>query len=184
MIKAMSAPYTNVKFMPTGGINASNICEYLSFPKIIACGGSWMVKDSLIKAGKFDEITRLTREAVNTMLGFEVRHVGMNIDTKDKAAGMAADFKNIFGFERSDAPGQVGFFCGSGIELVFDDSVKRGARGHIAVATNSVDRAMFHLGLKGITFNMDTAKYTEAGNCRFVYINGDFDGFEIHLSQK
>lgn len=184
MIKAMSAPYTNVKFMPTGGINASNICEYLSFPKIIACGGSWMVKDSLIKAGKFDEITRLTREAVNTMLGFEVRHVGMNIDTKDKAAGMAADFKNIFGFERSDAPGQVGFFCGSGIELVFDDSVKRGAKGHIAVATNSVDRAMFHLGLKGITFNMDTARYTEAGNCRFVYINGDFDGFEIHLSQK
>ena len=51
MIKAMSAPYVNMKFMPTGGISAKNLNEYLSFNKIIACGGSWMVKDDLIKAG-------------------------------------------------------------------------------------------------------------------------------------
>ena len=52
MIKAMSAPYGNVKFMPTGGINADNLKEYLDFEKVIACGGSWMVKKDLIKAGK------------------------------------------------------------------------------------------------------------------------------------
>ena len=56
MIKAMSAPYGNVKFMPTGGINADNLKEYLDFEKVIACGGSWMVKKDLIKAGKFEEI--------------------------------------------------------------------------------------------------------------------------------
>ena len=50
MIKAMAAPYVNMKFMPTGGINASNLISYLDFPKIIACGGSWMVKDDLVKA--------------------------------------------------------------------------------------------------------------------------------------
>ncbi len=68
MIKAMSAPYVNMKFMPTGGISAKNLNEYLSFNKIIACGGSWMVKDDLIKAGEFDKIEALTREAVEQML--------------------------------------------------------------------------------------------------------------------
>ena len=43
MIKSMAAPYTQMKFMPTGGISAKNICEYLAFDQIIACGGSWMV---------------------------------------------------------------------------------------------------------------------------------------------
>lgn len=63
-IKALAAPFPSVRFMPTGGINASNIMEYLASDKIIACGGSWMVKDSLINAGDFEEITRLTAEAV------------------------------------------------------------------------------------------------------------------------
>ncbi|MGN1185119.1 MAG: bifunctional 4-hydroxy-2-oxoglutarate aldolase/2-dehydro-3-deoxy-phosphogluconate aldolase [Oliverpabstia sp.] len=64
MIKAMAAPYTMVKFMPTGGISAKNLADYLSYEKIIACGGSWMVKGDLIKAGEFDKIKELTAEAV------------------------------------------------------------------------------------------------------------------------
>ena len=64
MIKAMAAPYTSVKFMSTGGINASNLERYLSFKKIVACGGSWMVKADLIDSGDFDKITQLTKEAV------------------------------------------------------------------------------------------------------------------------
>ena len=63
MIKAMSAPYTMMKFMPTGGINATNVRDYLACDKILACGGSWMVKGDLISAGKFDEIQKLTAEA-------------------------------------------------------------------------------------------------------------------------
>lgn len=63
-IKALAAPYTDVKFMPTGGINAENISKYLKFDKVIACGGSWMVKGELIKAGKFEEIKELSAEAV------------------------------------------------------------------------------------------------------------------------
>ena len=64
MIKAMAAPYTMMKFMPTGGINATNVRDYLACDKILACGGSWMVKGDLISAGKFDEIQKLTAEAV------------------------------------------------------------------------------------------------------------------------
>lgn len=64
-IKALAAPFTNVKFMPTGGVNAKNLESYLSFPRIIACGGSWMVSGALVKEGKFDEIKALTEEAVS-----------------------------------------------------------------------------------------------------------------------
>ena len=64
MIKAMAAPYVGVKFMPTGGINAKNVREYLAFNRIIACGGSWMVKKDLIQAQDFDKIRELCAEAV------------------------------------------------------------------------------------------------------------------------
>jgi 2-dehydro-3-deoxyphosphogluconate aldolase/(4S)-4-hydroxy-2-oxoglutarate aldolase len=64
MIKAMAAPYTSVMFMPTGGINADNLEQYLSFKKIAACGGSWMVKADLIDSKDFEKITELTKEAV------------------------------------------------------------------------------------------------------------------------
>ena len=63
MIKALAAPYVGVKFMPTGGINATNVREYLKYNRIIACGGSWMVKGDLIKAGDFEKIKELTAEA-------------------------------------------------------------------------------------------------------------------------
>ena len=64
MIKAMAAPYTGLKFMPTGGINAANVKEYLAYDKNLACGGSWMVKGSLVEAGEFDKIETMTKEAV------------------------------------------------------------------------------------------------------------------------
>ena len=68
-IKALAAPYTDIKFMPTGGINPKNLENYLSDDKIIACGGSWMVKGNLIKEGRFDEIRILTAEAVKLASG-------------------------------------------------------------------------------------------------------------------
>ena len=63
-IKALAAPFTTLKFMPTGGINAKNIRDYLANNKIIACGGSWMVKSDLVKAGDFAKIKELVKEAV------------------------------------------------------------------------------------------------------------------------
>ena len=63
-IKALAAPYVNVKFMPTGGISAKNLRDYLGFKKIVACGGSWMVKGDLVEAGEFDKIKEMTAEAV------------------------------------------------------------------------------------------------------------------------
>ena len=63
-IKALAAPYVGIRFMPTGGINAGNLSDYLSNDCIIACGGSWMVKGSMVESGEFDKIEQMTKEAV------------------------------------------------------------------------------------------------------------------------
>ncbi len=63
MLKALSGPFPDVRFIPTGGINATNLPEYLALPNVVACGGSWMTTRSMIAEGRFDEIARLAREA-------------------------------------------------------------------------------------------------------------------------
>ena len=76
MIKAMAAPYTMVKFMPTGGISEKNLKEYLECDKIICCGGSWMVKGSLIKNGEFGKIRKLVKEAVELVASIRGKEKG------------------------------------------------------------------------------------------------------------
>ena len=66
MLKAMAAPYGDVRFMPTGGINIDNLKDYLAFDRIIACGGTWLATAALINDNRFDEITRLVEEVVKT----------------------------------------------------------------------------------------------------------------------
>ncbi len=63
-LKAIGAPFGGVKFIPTGGISAANLADYLSLPMVHACGGSWMVKKQLISDGDFDAIAALAKEAV------------------------------------------------------------------------------------------------------------------------
>ncbi|MGD8110812.1 bifunctional 4-hydroxy-2-oxoglutarate aldolase/2-dehydro-3-deoxy-phosphogluconate aldolase [Vibrio sp. TRT 17S01] len=64
MVKSLLAPYTDIELMPTGGINPTNIKDYLAIPRVLACGGTWMVDKKLIEAGNWEELARLTREAV------------------------------------------------------------------------------------------------------------------------
>ncbi len=179
MIKAMSAPYVNMKFMPTGGINADNLTSYLDFKKIIACGGSWMVKKDLVAAGKFDEITKLTRQAVEKMLGFEVRHVGVNLASESEAEELADKFSDMFGFEKK--VGNSSIFSGTGFELMKNGG--RGTHGHIAIATNYIERAIYHLERRGFKFDKDSAVVKD-GKLKAIYFEGEFGGFGVHLVQK
>lgn len=178
LIKSMAAPYVNMKFMPTGGINAKNLNDYLAYDRIVACGGSWMVSGDLVNAGKFDEITALTKEAVKNMLGFRIKHIGINSPDDTTAASTANAFETMFGFEKNEAVGS--YFCGEGVEVM--KSQGKGAMGHIAVGCNSVDRAVYHLSAQGVEFDMDTALYNEKGAMKFIYLKGEFGGFALHLT--
>lgn len=181
MIKSMAAPYVNMKFMPTGGVNAKNLTSYLDFPKIIACGGSWMVPGDLINAGEWDKIEQLTREAVQTMLGFELAHVGINGTSEEEAVKIANRFGFIFGM-----PAKVGnssVFAGSAVEVYKTPYL--GEHGHIAVKTNYIDRAVNYLStVLGVEIAEDTAKRDAKGNLKAVYLKEEFGGFAVHLVQK
>lgn len=179
MIKAMSAPYTKMKFMPTGGINAKNLNDYLSFNKILACGGSWMVSDSLINAKKFDEITALTKEAVQTMLGFELAHIGVNENSENEAVKDADTLTRLFGFSQDNRSASV--FSGA---FEFMKKAGRGTHGHIAIAANSVPRAYSYLSRLGVEFDEDSKQFDEKGNLKFVYLKNEIGGFGFHLVAK
>lgn len=65
MIKALAAPYTNVRFMPTGGLNIENVKSYLAYDRIFACGGSWIADQKLIADKQYDEIVRRSRQSAD-----------------------------------------------------------------------------------------------------------------------
>ncbi|NSW89066.1 MAG: bifunctional 4-hydroxy-2-oxoglutarate aldolase/2-dehydro-3-deoxy-phosphogluconate aldolase [Firmicutes bacterium] len=179
-LKAISAPYGMMKFIPTGGINASNINQYLAFNKVLACGGSWMVKDELIKNGNFEEITRLTREAVNIMLGFDLAHVGINMPDAESSLEVARKFATIFNLPLKE--GNSSNFAGTGIEV--NKSMGLGKNGHIAIKTNSISRAIAYLERNGIAVDMSTAKGSAGGPIVAVYLKEEIGGFAIHLLQN
>ncbi|MDR1540175.1 MAG: bifunctional 4-hydroxy-2-oxoglutarate aldolase/2-dehydro-3-deoxy-phosphogluconate aldolase [Clostridiales bacterium] len=180
MIKAMSAPYPSMKFLPTGGVSSKNLVEYLSFGKVAACGGSWMVAKELIAGEEFAKIEKLTKEAVSLMLGFEVSHVGIN-EADERSAGATADaFQSIFGFARKDGASSI--FAGTGIEVMKTPFL--GARGHIAIGTNSIERAVYHLERRGAKFDYSTQKLDSSGKIKAIYLNGEIGGFAVHLVQR
>lgn len=179
-IKAMAAPYVNLKFLPTGGINAKNLNDYLSFNKVIACGGSWMVASDLVKNKEFDKIKELTKEAVMTVHGFELKHVGINCANQAEAEGVADVFDKLFGFTKK--VGSASVFAGTLIEAMMPPA--QGTKGHIAIGCNNVGRAFAYLEAMGVEFNMSTAKYDSNNNLTLVYLSQDVLGFGIHLVQK
>lgn len=176
MLKAMAAPYVNVKFMPTGGLNEKNILSYLSFDKVVACGGSFMVKDEYIKNKEFDKIRELTENAVKLMLGFKIKHVGINAENEDEAKAIVSTFAP-FGLPVKE--GNSSIFVGSDIEVMKNNG--RGRLGHIAIQTNNVKRAEAYLKSKGVKFIEESKKYDKNGNYPAVYIDADFGGFAVHL---
>ena len=139
-----------------------------------------MVKKDLISAGEFDKITALTKEAVETMLGFELRHIGINESSEGDAVALANVFQNAFGF--GTKVGNSSVFAGTAIEVMKTPYL--GTKGHIAIATNYIERAIYHLEKRGFEFDMDTVKKNAKGEMVAVYLKGEFGGFAVHLVQK
>jgi 2-dehydro-3-deoxyphosphogluconate aldolase/(4S)-4-hydroxy-2-oxoglutarate aldolase len=179
LLKAMSGPYGAIRFIPTGGVNAANLMSYLSNDRVYACGGSWMVRADLIAAGKFEEITRLAKEATEIVLGFEFAHLGINETSEKHALSAAAKLEDLFSF--TSKPGGSSVFAGPAVEIL--KAPYLGEKGHIAVATNDIDRGIAYMRRKGISIRSDTAKERE-GKIVAVYTDQEIGGFAIHLVKK
>jgi 2-dehydro-3-deoxyphosphogluconate aldolase / (4S)-4-hydroxy-2-oxoglutarate aldolase len=152
-LKAIAAPFGKMRFIPTGGIEAANLNEYLSFNKVVACGGSWMVKADFIKAGRFDDISRLTREAVATMLDFRIVQVampqlwGQEQATPSALATALSDASNTFKVSECDPQATV-----------------------LTVSTRSMPRAIAYFKRCGIDVDMATA---------VTAVNGDITSIRL-----
>ncbi len=178
-LKALAGPYKKLRWMPTGGINTGNLAAYMSFHQILACGGTWMVKKDLIENEKWDEITSICKAALKNMLGLELRHIGINSENEGEAEKLAKCLCGLFDLEYK--PGNSSIFAGKEVEIM--KSKGKGSHGHIALAVNDVDRAIYHIGRAGATFDETTRTADEKGT-KFIYLNGEFGGFAIHLIRK
>jgi 2-dehydro-3-deoxygluconokinase len=146
MLKALSAPYPAVKYIPTGGIDPTNLAGYLSFSNVLACGGSWMVRDELISQGRFDEITRLCGEAVKLVSGYRARgnaseYAGngdqhIRRETQPVATGKVVCFGEIM--MRLSPPGFQRFVQANSFDLCFGGSE---ANVSVSLAEFGVDAA-------------------------------------------
>ena len=178
-LKALSGPFPTVKFIPTGGVNESNLAEFAAAPYVHAVGGSWLCSKADIAAGRFDRITELCRAARSALLGFEVAHLGINTPDEQSSEAVCDTLRKMFDFPTKY--GNSSNFAGSGVEVM--KSPYLGLMGHIAIRTNNISRAVSALEARGFHIQPDTAKYKN-GKMQAVYLDGEYGGCAIHLVQK
>lgn len=177
-LKAIGGPYKQMRFIPTGGIDETNLLSYLKYSQIVACGGSWMVKSELIAAKQFDEIRRMTERAVLLMLGLELKHIGMNSPDEAEAMKNAQLLSALFGQPIKE--GNSSNFVGTQVEVMKKQYL--GTHGHIAVGTNFIERAIAYFERKGYTFRPET-NVEKNGKRVAIYLQQEIAGYAFHLLQ-
>jgi 2-dehydro-3-deoxyphosphogluconate aldolase/4-hydroxy-2-oxoglutarate aldolase len=180
MLKALSAPYRDLLFMPTGGVKLENLRNYLALDQVFACGGTWLATKDDIKAKAFDKITARTREAVKTMLNFRIKHVGINSKDEAEAKKTATLLCSIFDFDYNDT--ELSVFTGTAVEVM--KFMGRGSLGHVAIGADNVDRAEYYLRQRGFSFDESTRRGDAAGRTTFLYLSDEIGGFAFHLTKN
>ncbi len=181
MLKAMSAPYSMMRFMPTGGIDAGNLRQYLDLPCVLACGGTFMIAKDALKNNDFEGIRVATEKAVRSMLSLKTGHVGMICDDKDDCQQKSAELAEIFGLTCTGNPAGDAFMVGDFFEMLVNNA--KGERGHLAITTPNTQRAYAYFCRKGYTFDEETIRYDEKGRMKSVYFKDTWCGFGLHLLQ-
>lgn len=173
-LKALAGPYQVAKWMPTGGVNAGNLNDYLSFDRIIACGGTWLATSADIAEGKWEEIENKCKQAVKTMLGFKLGGV---VIYDESAKSEAKTLCSLFGFEYKES--ECGVSAGD-ITFAKDES---GAKGCIIINTLNGNRAMAYLKRMGAEIDPDIW-YDKKGNVTCFGLKNTIAGFEICIETK
>jgi 2-dehydro-3-deoxyphosphogluconate aldolase/(4S)-4-hydroxy-2-oxoglutarate aldolase len=176
--KALHGPYRMVKFIPTGGISLSNLPDYACQPFIHAVGGGWLCSTQDMQNKDYANITKTVKASIKSLLGFELAHIGINAADEAQALALANTLSDMFDLTIKDGNSSV--FAGTGVEVI-----KGGLDGcgHIAIATNSIDRAVHYLARHGYRIDESSVKMKN-GRKLAVYLDGQIGGFRLHLMQK
>lgn len=175
-LKALAGPYQAAKWMPTGGVNAKNLNDYLSFDRIIACGGTWLATGADIAENNWDGITKKCKEAIKVMLGFELRKICIYGDSAN-AEKNAKFVASLFGFDCTETE------CGVQAGCVCFGKEESDAKGCIVVGTNNGNRAMAYLKRMGAEIDPDIW-YDKKGNVSCFGLKDLVAGFEICIETK
>lgn len=175
VIDALIGPFGGIKFVPTGGIDASNVGDYAKRDSILAIGGSWMVKADLVAADKWDEISVLCEKAVAAVHGFSFAHMGLNQTDEAECRATVGLFGKM-GFEMKE--GSKSIFAGAEFEVM--KMPFRGSSGHIGIKTYNIERALAYLGRFGFAGVEETAA-RDKGKLKVIYLDKEIGGFAVHL---
>ena len=177
-VKALAGPFGGVKFIPTGGVNAKNLAEFIADPHIHAVGGSWICPKDDIAAGNFDKITALCKEARQALLGFEVVHIGINCPDAESSMEVCKGFQSAFGFGIKE--GNSSNFASTGVEVM--KTMFKGDNGHIAIRTNKMVSAIAEMERRG--YELDVDPNADPDSLKAVYLKQQIGGFAVHLLKK
>ena len=172
MLKDLSGPFPQVKFMTTGGINTENLADYAKTPNVLAIGGSWMVKADLIESENWAEITKLCKEAVQKLQGIQLSHVGVNLPDEASAMNAASDFAK-FGLAIKDSVSSI--FMNNSIELSKGNAT--GKNGTLAFKCYDTERTLYYLKTQGFTVSEEAIEKDKKGKIKSFYIDGEIGGF-------
>lgn len=179
-LKALAGPYASIRFVPTGGVSADNMLDYLSLPNVAAVGGSFVLPDELVNAQNWEAISELCQSIIQKMLGFTLAHVGINTKDADDAHNVAHRLSQLFFQPVKEFPGA--YFAGDLAEVIKGKYL--GAMGHIGVNSRDIDRAVAYFNRIGVPFDADSAVYNDKGKLAAIYFKEEIGGFAVHLRRQ
>lgn len=177
MLDALAGPFGAMRFVPTGGIDASNVGDYARRRSVLAIGGSWMVKPELVDSGDSAGIEAAARESVLALHGFALAHVGLNNADEEGGRKTAGLLASLFGFALQEGTSSI-FTADRGLEVT-----KRtfpGSHGHLGIRCNDVERAVAHFRSRGVGTKADSA-VMDKGRIKAIYLEMEVGGFALHL---
>lgn len=177
MLKNFAGPFPNLKFMPTGGINLTNLASYATTENVLATGGSWMVKSNLIENEDWSKITKMCKEAVLALQGFSFAHLGLYDEEKSEET-----IKMFESFGMETKRGNSSVFMDSDIEIIPTSFTSE--KGHIGFYCYDVERSLNYLRNKGFTPDEASYKYNVKGQLTVCYFKEEYSGFAIHLVRR
>lgn len=175
-LKAMSAPYGSMKFMPTGGINLDNMHQYLSNSKVLAIGGSFMAKDNDIENSNWDKITADTKSAILKMFDFKLEKVCITAEEKESAALGASMLGAIFGFDFHSDNDII--HCTNSFDFAYS---KSDTSPKIVISCQCFERALSYFKRNSIKISDELSLKNTAGNITEAVLEQQILGFRISV---
>lgn len=179
-IKNLAAPFSGIKFVPTGGVGLHNLRDYLDLPNVAAVGGSFVPPAKMVKEKDWEGIVKTCKEINNKVFDFTVGHVGINANTADNATKVTDRIAELFESDKRETP--IAFFSGNLVEVMKVPFV--GTHGHICVDTCDLKCAMAMLERKGVEFDEENRFFDAKGNLITAYMKEEIGGFAFHIRQR